>query len=213
MPTPGDWIVLADVKTALNVTGSTDDAELQQYVNAAGAILENHPGYTVGDHVRQAPHVEWHDGGRDTIILNHYPVDPTTVTVAEYTGGTSQAIAYQPEDGGSFTGYGWATADGSGDNGIIVRTSGGFRQAWCGRVKVTYTAGVTTVPADLVLAAAVLVEHLWETQRGDGAGGLPTGLDPDLDPASLGAQFGPSFILPNRVRELLTPYQRTPAVA
>lgn len=201
---------VTELKTETNITSSTDDAELQTVLDAAVALLENHPAYRVKDAVTTTTYTEWYDGGNDTIVLKHYPVSSVT-SVAEYTP-TVQALAdEEPDVVSSFTGYGYTIDKASG---IVTRTSGGVDWRFSGRVKVVYVAGSATVPADLRLAGLLLAEHMWQTQRGEQAGGsLPSGLEADLDSAALGNQFGPAFILPNRVRELLEPYQRAPAVA
>ena len=209
-PRYGPWISQQDVDDDLNLTGA-GSSELRGIIDAACSILENHPAYTVSDNVKRTVYTEWHDGG-DTIVLHHVNVDPDSVTVTEYQGSTSQALTYEPLDGGSFTGYGWATADGTGASGILVRSSSGYPARFCGRVKVTYTAGVTTVPADLRLAALLLVEHLWETQRGTQGSGLPEGFEDQLG-AGEGLPYGQSFLLPNRVKEALSAYRRAPAIA
>lgn len=203
-------VSLTDIKADLNITTTTDDDELRSVAHKATAILVNHPAYTVADHVKRTTYTEWHDGGRPVLILRHVNVDPTTVTATEYSSTTSQAIAYEPADGGSFTAYGWQAADGSGANGILLRTSSGSPACWSGRVKVAYTAGVTTVPADLRLAALLLVEHLWETQRGSSSGGLPSGTEIE---SAADFTFGPPELLPPRVRQALEPYRKAPAVA
>lgn len=209
-------VTLADlesVKAETNITSTVDDDELQGYIDAASALLLNHPDYRIADASGLTSYTEWHDSGTDTVMLDHYPVTAVT-SVTEYTNGSVQALAAEPVDGGSFTGYGWDYADGTGANGLLVRLSNGAPVRWCGnRVKVEYTAGAASVPADIRLAALALIDHLWESQRGTQGSGLPTGFEDDTPGSSLGLPYGSSFALPNRVRELLEPYTKTPAVA
>lgn len=56
----------------------------------------------------------------------------------------------------------------------------------------------TTSPAPVRLATLMLLDHLWETQRGPA--GSP--LEPDLDQGTTGS----GFAVPNRVVELITPW-------
>lgn len=199
-------VSLSEVKEALDITSTSNDTELQGMIDAATAVLVNHPGYRVADVVGSTSYTEWVDGGSGTIVLRHYPVTGNP-TVTEYTP-TAQVIAAEPLDTtSSFTGYGYQV---DRTSGILTRTSGGLGTCWRGRVKVVYTAGSTVVPADVRQAALVLVDHLWQTQRG-GVGTLPVGLD--LTDETSAPAFGVGFTLPNRVRELLEPYTRTSAVA
>lgn len=59
-----------------------------------------------------------------------------------------------------------------------------------------------TSPAPVKLATLMLLDHLWETQRGPSA----TPLDVDT-----GAPTGLGYAVPNRVLELLGPYMTTAA--
>jgi hypothetical protein len=66
---------------------------------------------------------------------------------------------------------------------------------------VTYTAGLgTAVPAGITEAAAIILDHLWQTQRGQAAAGAPFG---GQEVTTLPG-FG--FAIPNRAAELLSPY-------
>lgn len=205
---PYTWpVTLAEAKDALNITTVTSDAELQTVIDAATAVLQNHPAYRVLDAVTTTDYTEWADGGGDDIVLGHYPV--TTVTsVAEYTPDAQPIVSESPDVVTTFTDYGYVLDAAAG---ILHRTNGGAPSMWNGRVKVVYTAGSATVPADIRQAALVLVDHLWETQRGGQGPALPTGLD--LTDETSAPDVSAGYTLPNRVRELLEPYERTPQVA
>lgn len=212
LPVPGSsgsaWpVTLTEAKAETNISSSVDDDELQAKIDAATAILENHPLYTIKDHVSSATWTEWADGGNEQIVLKHYPV-LSVASVAEYTPA-AQVIAAEPTDTtATFTGYGYTIDT---DSGILTRTSSGLPTTWTdGRVKIVYTAGVTTVPADIREAALQLIEHLWQTQRGGQGTGVPAGLDAQDYTAETG---GIAYNLPNRVVELLEPYRKTPAIA
>lgn len=194
-------VTINDVRDDLNITDSSNDAELQTIIDAATAMLENHPGYTVADRVKTTTYTEWYDGGIGRIVLNHYPVS-SIISVTEYNGTAAQAIAAEPWDSVTFTAYGYVL----GTSGFLDRTASGYPVHFTGRVKVVYVAGTDEVPADLRLAALLLVEHLWQTQRGD-QGPTLDGLD------AVSPDFRSSFALPNRVLEILAPYAKGSAVA
>lgn len=192
---------LADVKTNTNITASTDDAEIQTFIDRAVAILENLPGYRVIDGVKQTTYTaEEHDGGDATVYLDHYPVVSVT-SVSECTP-TAQAIAAEPWGTATYTGYGYRL---KADRGRLTRLSGGLDYPWQGTVLVTYVAGVSTPDPALWGAALDLTAHLWETQRGD-QGPLTSGLE-DVQ------GFTDDRLLPSRVREALAPYRKAPALA
>ena len=203
---------LDDVKDELNKLRTADDAELLTVIDRAVAILENHPDYAVADFVREVEHTErptpFYDDGKWKILLRHRNVDLSSVVVREWSGGVSQVIAYEPLTAGTYTAYGW-DADDNGEAGILYRTSSGSPARWGGTVVVTYTTGVTDVPADLWGAVLELVDHLWEDQRGGGTVRPMVGMDPDFDREVIGRA---NYLLPNRVAEALTPYRREPAL-
>ena len=202
VPRYGQWICITDVDNDLNLTGTSGhSSELRGIIDAACTILENHPAYNVADNVKQTVREEWYDAG-STIVLRGYPVS-SIASVVGWNGGTSQTFTAAAWDSGLTPAYGYAFDASSG----LLHLTG----CYSGRVLVTYTTGVTTVPADIRLAALLLVEHLWETQRGTGGQGLPSG--EQLPEGQPDFTFGSTFILPNRVREALQPYVKAPAVA
>ena len=200
-PRYGPWISQQDVDDDLNLTGA-GSSELRGIIDAATAILENHPAYNVADNVKQTSHTEWYDAA-STVCLQHYPVASIT-SVVGWSGGTSQTFTAAAWDSGLTPDYGYAFDANSG----LLYLNG----CYSGRVLVTYTSGATTVPADIRLAALLLVEHLWETQRGTQGSGLPEGFEDQLG-AGEGLPYGQSFLLPNRVKEALSAYRRAPAIA
>lgn len=210
---PPALIGLDDARSELNFTATTDDDELQGFIYTASAVLLNHPAYRVGDVSSVTTYTEWDDAGIETFIAKHYPITAVT-SITEYSGITSQPLTQEPIDGGSFTSYGWDYEDGSGGNGMIVRLSSGCRTTFCGnRVKVVYTAGSASVPWDVRQACLSLIDHLWESQQGGAGADLAPGYDADSTAGTFGEVYGPAFALPNRVKELLEPYKKAPAVA
>jgi hypothetical protein len=104
------------------------------------------------------------------------------------------------------TGYDVATLRLDGDTGVVRRADGGWL---CGPLQVTYQAGRESVPATINLAARLLLQHLWQTQRGP-TRGLAGGGD-DFSVTEPIPGFG--YAVPNRVLQLLEPYRLPPGVA
>ena len=73
-------------------------------------------------------------------------------------------------------------------------------------VTVTYTAGSTTVPANLQLAALELIRHLWQSSR---QSGRPGGIQAASD--TVATPFG--FAVPKRVVELCEATNSAPGFA
>lgn len=73
---------------------------------------------------------------------------------------------------------------------------------------VTYTAGRTTCPSAVRLAALIIATHLWQTQMGNAptTGGAFGVTEQRLDVA----EFAAGYSIPNRAVELLTPYRIPP---
>lgn len=182
MPVPagsGSAVPLADVKRHLDMTTTENDAELQAFIDAAEARLT----YEVGP-LTAASVTEKHDGGRDRLLLHTYPI--VTVDAVTINGAALDVT----------------TLDVDGASGIVYGTFNGGRRG----VIVSYTAGRTTLPADLRQAVLELVAHLWESQRGSApaAGGFG-----DTDPPPTGTFPG----LPYAVQKLIEPHRRAATVA
>jgi hypothetical protein len=73
-----------------------------------------------------------------------------------------------------------------------------------GPVTVTYTAGRAVVPDSVRVAALIIAEHLWTTQRGT-APSLVQGEEAAPAP-------GMAYSIPNRATDLLRPYLLPPVV-
>jgi uncharacterized phiE125 gp8 family phage protein len=172
-------VSLTDVRSHLNITGEDveRDQELTAFIQAATSAIEQR----VGPLTRRSV-TESHNGGRHAIVLRHSPV----ITVTSAT-----------ENGAAVPSGGYTISPASG---VLTRTSGYSRATWVdgfNNVTVAYVAGRTSIPADLRQAVLELVRHLWSTQRGSMAG------------RRTGEEFvsGQGYTLPNRVLELIGPYE------
>lgn len=134
---------VSEIREELSVrTGSVvDEDELRLYCAAATQLVEEIAGTVLAMTL-----VETHNGGKAAVLLEERPtaitsvvVDGTALDAADYTADLASGIVYA---GGS-------------------RTPTSF--AW-GRqnVVVTYTAGASTVDANVVLAARIIIAHLYQ---------------------------------------------------
>jgi len=136
-------VLLADVKTHLNITVATYDAELQTMIDSAEATLTRKCGPLAATATTQRVY------GGSFLTLEVTPaISLTSVTPATASAITVGLLHLEP-------------------TGIVTYNSG---QSFTDRYyDVVYSAGRAACPADLVLAVKELVRHLWHTQRGAGA--------------------------------------------
>jgi hypothetical protein len=151
---------LADAKSHLNITSTTYDDELREYLEAATEIVESYVGPIV-----TRTHTARVDGHRCAIPLPHTQV--TGVTAISLVSDDSSPITLSDVAVDTTT-------------GIITYKSGGTFAY--GQMDVTYTVGRSFVKSNWTLAAKIIVKHNWETQlgnlpsiQGDGAGYVVTG--------------------------------------
>lgn len=168
-------LTLPDAKAYLNITGTTSDGELQTFVDTAEARLSQEIGplsaVTVTKRVASA---------QNFLLLPVAPAKSLT-TINDVRASELVDLSLVTLDG---------------DAGIVYYTDGStlFRSP---AYDVTYEAGWTTVPEDVMFAIKELVRHLWETQRGPNLRREPDG------PPAMG------YALPNRVLEMIAPYRQT----
>jgi hypothetical protein len=174
---PTGIVSLADARAQLNMgpLETADDDELRGFIGAATGAVERALGRVV---VRRTI-VERHELGRASeVLLRQVPVLSLT-SAATADGSTT-----------------WNTANLRVDSatGLVKVTSG---EPLSGDVDFTYQAGEVVIPDDYRLAALIIVEHLWETQRG--TMGVQLGGDNET------YSPGRGFAIPRRALELLDP--------
>ncbi|SEG44866.1 hypothetical protein SAMN04489712_105275 [Thermomonospora echinospora] len=177
-----DIISTTDAKAQLNMSDSTSDTELAGYVSAASRVVEKYVGAVIHRTV-----TDTFDGGRSQLLLSTLPV--VSITSVTDTGTALAADGYTVDlRAGVLT--------------RLVGTSPTPFEAGYQSVQVVYTAGqaadIAAVAADLAdyrLAALIIVQHLWETQRPAARGPFDQGAD-DYDPRY-------SYSIPRRALELL----------
>lgn len=181
---PPYLVSLADAKLQLNITNTTDDEELRRVVESATAAVERHLDMAV---IRRTV-VEKRNLGNPPVSRDPGVLQAFTVTKKPILSLTSIVAA----DGGLT----WNVADMRGtDAGVIEVLNGAI--VW-GPVRITYVAGMQEIPANYAEAAEIIIQHLWQTQRGSTGGARPGG----LDTSGLGfTGFG--YSIPNAALELL----------
>lgn len=200
MTAPTVLVTLDEVKAHLNKTDFLDDLELQGFIDAATPLIENMSGPVIPRTV-----TEYYSGGTSVITLNSMPVQSITSIVETY-GQTNYSLT-QSELGSAMSGFAF-TFDAL--TGRVIRRAYNAEAMFpigANNVKVIYVAGRDTVPANIRLAALMLIQHLWTTSQVNRNGGRPSlGGDDTFVP-------GMGFAVPNRVKELLQPSPRVPGVA
>lgn len=173
-----DVVTLAEAKLQLNMTDTASDAELAVFISAASEAIEDYVGAVV-----QRPVTETFDGGLEQVLLSKTPV--ASVTSVTDNGTVLASSAYRV-----------STA------GVLSRVAGRFRlRFWDGvqSLTVVYVAGkvadTASVPQRVKMAALIIVQHLWETQRPAAQGPFSQASD-DFDPRY-------AYSIPRRALELL----------
>lgn len=193
------FITVSDVKAQLNISDSNSDAELSDYVDAACDEVEQWVGpmlpLTVTgefvDLMGRTIYNELTTAGTRAFVLRHRPVQSIQAVSSAIISG----VTYDPGD------FIIDTA-----TGIVRRKDGG---TIFGPLTVDYTAGYVTpggtAPAWARLAAKIIAQHLWRTQRAAVAAPSQMG-----DVTAVVPGFG--FAVPNMAAELMESHRLVPAV-
>ena len=197
---PLPQVSLTDVKSDLQITNSTHDADLTGYLQVALAKIA---GICVP--TGPATVVDTFDGvtGTGTLVLSTSPVTAISSVTVYDTFGNPTALS---EAGGS-TGL----MDGYRKNlsaGTLRRV--GYRtwpSGW-GNIVVTYTVGPAQTPVEVWQAVKVTVRVWWESRRLSGNLRPPGGSN--SEPGDLPE---PTFGIPDDAYDLLLDYLKPPRVA
>lgn len=172
-------ISLAAAKSHLNMSSTRDDDEVRAMIEAVTAVIERHRGEVVA----RRTVVENNPGGSGgRIVLLHRPV----ISVASLEDHNGTVI--------SPTGY---VLD--GQSGILTAP---FAR-WDRPRRVTYVAGYAQVPANYILAAKIILAHLWTTQRIQNIGSAPTLGNQSRREEAIVTPSGMGYAIPHRAIELL----------
>lgn len=174
-------LTLAQAKTHLNLSAATThDVELQTFIDAAEAAIEA----VIGPITARSVTAVIRSGNTSTLVLPVAPaISLTSVVVddgaAEVLGDFSLDLA----------------------SGLVTRAEPWADSFAAGIYTITYSAGRNPVPADIRLAIAEMVRHLWSTQRG------PSGRPGSQQSETLANTLpGAAYALPVRVTQLLAPH-------
>lgn len=137
---------LADAKTHLNITGTTYDAELQTFIDAAEGIVSKVCGPLTPTTVSRRI-----TSNGTTLVVPVVPVISLTSITPLYTAAVSVAGLYVDNE-----------------SGVVCSLDGRTSFFTAGPYDVVYQAGYTAVPPDLLMAVKEETRHLWKTQRGGG---------------------------------------------
>lgn len=176
-------LTLEEAKLQLNVTAADTslDGELGAFVASVDEVIERHTRKTVA----AREFTDRIDRGGQAVVLRHRPV--TAVTSVAMLDGTRS----------------WDPATLDVDPAGVVRTLNG--STFTGPLRVTYTAGYADadIPDNFKLAARIILQHLWSTQRGTFGSPRMGGMDDSL--GSPGRAAGHGYAIPNAALELLGP--------
>jgi hypothetical protein len=179
---PGYLISLAAAKSHLNIPDSNteNDTEIVGWLSSITEIVEFYCGACVPRTI-----VEYHEAAR-MLMLEVTPVLSVTSILPYLTAGLS---------------YTTAQLKVSPDGRVMLKDGTTF---YWGPYEVTYVAGRRTMPAGILDAVKIILEHMYETQRGPS--GLPFQNQELNSPAA-----GMGYLVPNRALELLKAHDRGPS--
>ena len=183
---------LQDAKVALNIpqTDTTDDAELQRKLASIESSLER---FTGGPILNRAitERVDATSSPWELRLMKRPLVSVTTAT--DISTGMVLDITDTELD----------------TNAGFLRRKSGVPFGGVSRIyTVVYVAGWgTAVPAAIADAAAVIIKHLWETQRGGAT------IIPSQGGNEMATLPGFGYMIPNLAAEQLAPFARVGAVA
>lgn len=169
-------VSLADAKKQLNIDAAdtADDDEIRGMIAGASLAVERE----LGTIVSRRSFIERRTADSDgRVLLSNVPVLAVTSVVSS-DGATTWTVDNLDVDEAT---------------GLVAAKTGA---SLAGDIDFVYTAGLRIVPDDYQLATSIIVQHLWETQRGRG-GAVPGG---SQEPEYM---TGRGFALPRRALELL----------
>lgn len=167
-------VSLADARTHLGLSQTTNDDQLAGYLQTASRLAEDYTGKAW----RRTAITKTFDGRSRTTLRLRTPVISVTSVVED---GVTLGSTYYALDA---------------PRGLLYRSGYGWSSYTPQNVTVTYVAGPSDglVPESIRHGVLEMVRHLWETQRG--RAGMPArGGDSEWSPDQ-------GFSVPRRVQEL-----------
>ena len=168
-------LTLTEAKQHLNITVTTYDAELQTFIDSAEAAIAKRCGPLAATSTTVRVR-----GGCSLSLPVTPTISLTSVTPVLGSALTLADLHLEP----------------SGE--VTYNTGAVFPAPW---YDVVYSAGRSSVPADLLAAVKELLRHLWTTQRGGSA--RPGG---PVSDALSNTIPGSAYTFPIRVEQLIAPH-------
>ncbi len=197
-------ISLSDAKEHLNKAATSinptpvDDSELLGFIRTASHIINHMAGYTLSATFADFTTPSWGTVSGISPMSGYIPIMTTRTPVLSVTSVQPQFYQAAAVDVSQVVA--------NGDAGIIYLP---LSSLFLGPCVITYKAGRTSIPTSLQTACRIIVQSLWETQRG------PTG-NPSFGPADdLVAVPGMGISIPEHAMEILenVPYHAAPGFA
>lgn len=172
---------LAAAKAKLDIPAAStgDDEELREFIEATTACVEFFVGPVVRRTVTQVVR-----GGNPSVLLHTAPV----ISVTTMTGIDPGLPIVDT-----------SILDVDPESGVLGRTDGLVFSP--GRYRAVYVAGRTAVPANVSLAAKLILQHLWRTNYGAARGLAGIGGSEDFQVTEPIPGLG--YAIPNRALQLL----------
>lgn len=178
-----DLATRASVKEHLGISATTWDAHIDTLITRVSAAIERDLARVFAS----ANYTEYYDGdGSRALVLRHFPVTGITSIHVDNARETYNATTLVDSDDYTY----------DSDSGIVTfdaRLARGNKN-----VRVVYTAGYATVPADIALACVLWVAHLWNRRKSQGA------TSEGMGGYSVGYEIA---AIPIEVEKLLLPYR------
>lgn len=170
-------ITLAAAKAQLGIDASDtdDDVELQTFMEAVTAPLERELGRVV----------------EQRTVIDEFDLSTGVTRVLLRSVPVAALVSIEAVDGSASWSVDPSVMHVDAESGEVTTLSG---PALSGRVAFTYQAGEATVAAHHRLAGLIILQHLWETQRG--AMGVKLGGEGE-------AYVPKGYAIPRRAIELL----------
>lgn len=172
-------LAAAKAKLDIPAASTADDEELREFIEATTQCVEYFVGAVARRTVQQVV-----QGGRYSVVLHTRPV----LSVASVVGIQPWQL---PVDVNAL--------DIDVSTGIVRRTD--ILPFWPGEYRFTYAVGRAAVPANVSLAARLILQHLWRTNYGAARGLAAIGGGEDFSVTEQVPGLG--YAIPNRALQLL----------
>lgn len=183
----------SEVKDWLNLSSTDEDSRLDRLITAASLAIAEEIGRDIGS----ASGTEYRDGNSSRfMVMTRWPI---TAVASVYIDNVSIAAASNPQRGDA--GYFF-------DN-TRVMLNGYVFSPGLKNIAITYTAGHSTLPANVVQAAILTVAAMRNSQSFD-----PNAASISVPGAiQISLSNGMAGVVPAAAKVLLTPYVRRFSVA